>query len=150
MVVLSSKNSNVCYLEISNLQKWRMQVVKIYNNYYLYCGTLRLQRILHMLPFLSLQVPPLSCVNNFPPRQAPKLSNMETPDEDQHSQSWDAILSWFFPLTIFPHRGFQRGFFLWTCWPHVLNKLFSVGSFQCSCVSTYIAYTCAIIYLCTC
>ena len=27
-----------------------------------------------------------------------------------------------FFLFFFPQRGFWRGFFPWTCWPHVLNK----------------------------
>ena len=36
------------------------------------------------------------------------------------------VLCWFFPLTIFPLRGFLEGFFSWVCWPHILNKLFFI------------------------
>ena len=34
---------------------------------------------------------------------------------------WDVFIC-FFSSFFFPQRGFWRGFFPWTCWPHVLNK----------------------------
>ena len=45
------------------------------------------------------------------------------PGQDHCLLALGCHLIWFFPLTIFPHRGFLEGFFPWTCWPHVLNKL---------------------------
>ena len=55
-----------------------------------------------------------------------------------------------FFLFFFPQRGFWRGFFPWTCWPHVLNKsvlcwLIPVNWNVCFCV----IWSCCFILLCS-